>query len=52
VKKNEQRYKKYNVKAIAKAEVPVKTVKPIKPVIAKRVPGKQVPAKSILLFMS
>jgi len=47
VKKMSKDTKNTTVKAIAKAEVPVKTVKPIKPVIAKRVPGKQVPAKSI-----
>jgi len=39
--------KNTTVKAIAKAEVPVKTVKPIKSVLAKHVPGKQIPAKQV-----
>jgi len=39
--------KNTTVKAVAKAEVPVKTVKPIKPVLAKHVPGKQIPAKQV-----
>ncbi len=39
--------KNTTVKAIAKAEVPVKTVKPIKSVLAKHVPAKRIPAKNI-----
>ena len=43
--------KNTTVKAIAKAEVPVKTVKPIKPVVkkipAKHITAKQIPAKHV-----
>ena len=39
--------KNTTVKAIAKAEVPVKTIKPMKSVPAKHVPGKQIPAKHV-----
>ena len=39
--------KNTTVKAIAKTEVPVKTVKPAKPVLAKQVLAKHVPAKHI-----
>ena len=39
--------KNTTVKAIAKAEVPVKTVKPIKPVPTKHVPAKHIPAKQV-----
>ncbi len=39
--------KNTTVKAIVKAEVPVKTIKPMKSVPAKHVPGKQIPAKHV-----
>ena len=39
--------KNTTVKAIAKAEVPVKTIKPMKSVPAKHVPGKHIPAKHV-----
>ncbi len=39
--------KNTTVKAIAKAEVPVKTIKPIKPVPTKHVPAKHIPAKQV-----
>jgi HSP20 family protein len=47
VKKMSKETKNSNVKAIAKTEVPVKTVKPAKPVLAKQVPAKHIPAKHI-----
>jgi len=39
--------KNTTVKAIAKAEVPVKTIKPMKSVPAKHVPGKHISAKHV-----
>ena len=39
--------KNTTVKTIAKAEVPVKTIKPMKSVPAKHVPGKHIPAKHV-----
>ena len=39
--------KNTTVKAIAKAEVPVKAIKPMKSVPAKHVPGKHIPAKHV-----
>ena len=39
--------KNTTLKAIAKAEVPVKTIKPIKPVPTKHVPAKHIPAKQV-----
>ena len=39
--------KNTTVKAIAKAEVPMKAIKPMKSVPAKHVPGKHIPAKHV-----
>jgi HSP20 family molecular chaperone IbpA len=47
VKKMSKGEKNTTVKAIVKAEVPVKTVNPIKPVPAKHIPAKHIPAKHI-----